>query len=270
MKYLMILLTFLTIPFLTSAQAPEHLRGKWQLVKWTYKGKDMSIKDTYKTDHVYEVLKNDNVFVSLIGDQVMEGEWAYNPADSTLRLNAGVVRAQYKLESVDENRRVVSSPMIGRLEYVSQPQSLRYIIRAPSSAGLTVNGVDLEDILQPGPSFEALSAVGTIADSSRVGTEYGDRWYITMPGILLEYIDAGEPVLARMRVSTSDIPVLLDGENVFEMVMDEPTLSRLKAQENRGDQMDLMEKFGGAPDYMELLVDPSTGKVTGLILEIGS
>lgn len=107
---------------LSFAQAPEHLTGKWKLVKWVHNGQEMDIKATYKTDEVYEVLKEGNVFVSIIGDQVMEGDWNYSPADSLLSLNAGIVKAQYKLESVDETTRIVTSPMIGRLEYIREEE----------------------------------------------------------------------------------------------------------------------------------------------------
>lgn len=122
MKNLIPLITLLLITSFSFAQVPEHLTGKWKLIRWVHNGQEMDVKATYKTDQVYEVLREGNVFVSIIGDQVMEGEWRYTPADSMLYLNTGIVKAEYKLESADATTRVVSSPMIGRLEYVRQEE----------------------------------------------------------------------------------------------------------------------------------------------------
>jgi len=122
MKYLILLMAFALVSPRADAQTPEHLTGKWKLVKWINNGNEMDVKATYKTEEVYEVLKDEHVFVSIIGDQVMEGEWQFDPADSLLSLNAGIVKAQYKLESVDSTTRVVTSPMIGRLEYIREEE----------------------------------------------------------------------------------------------------------------------------------------------------
>lgn len=151
----------------------------------------------------------------------------------------------------------------------ARPDTLRYIVRGSGVSEIKINNVTLDDFIEPGVAFEGLTPLGTIRDSSLVQTEYGRIWHLSLPGMELEFTDAGEPALHQILITNPDIPVTLDGENIFDWIMDEPTLARLGAIENRDDQMTLQEKFGGAPEYWELFVDPETGKVIRVRFELG-
>ncbi|CAM1343443.1 lipocalin family protein [Tenacibaculum amylolyticum] len=57
------------------AQSKEDLLGKWQLEHFEVNGQEIVIKDAFNTTNVYQVFKDKGAFVSVIGDQKIEGTW---------------------------------------------------------------------------------------------------------------------------------------------------------------------------------------------------
>ncbi|MCC9063785.1 hypothetical protein [Flavobacterium piscisymbiosum] len=74
------------IGFSVNAQTSKELIGKWQLVKWTKKGKEKNIQEYYKTDQVYQVFKENGDFESLVGDESHKAKWKLSKDNSELTI----------------------------------------------------------------------------------------------------------------------------------------------------------------------------------------
>jgi len=100
-----------------SAQTQEQLLGKWQLVKWTKKGKDKDIADYYKTDQVFQVFKEGNKFESIVGDKTHKGTWKLNKDNTVLTITSGIVVADFTVDYFDAQKRIITYATLGTLEY---------------------------------------------------------------------------------------------------------------------------------------------------------
>ncbi|WP_422356356.1 lipocalin family protein [Roseivirga pacifica] len=117
MKKLVLMLCLIGFGYAANGQTATELLGKWQLVKWVDKGKEKDIQKTYKTDQVYQVFQEDSKFQSIIGDKVKDGKWSLNKDNSKLTIKSGLISVKFKIEYFDEEKRVISSSLVGTLEY---------------------------------------------------------------------------------------------------------------------------------------------------------
>jgi hypothetical protein len=116
MKKLFLALVFL-IGLSTTAQTSKELIGKWQLVKWTKKGKEKSIPDYFKTDQVFQVFKENGDFDSLVGDESHKAKWKLSKDNSELTIISILLPIKFKIDYFDATKRVITSPQVGTFEY---------------------------------------------------------------------------------------------------------------------------------------------------------
>jgi hypothetical protein len=76
MKKIILLLAVSFAAATVYAQTAAELIGKWKLASWTLKGKEMDIKSAFKTDEVFQIFRERNEFVSIIGNKTTSGAWA--------------------------------------------------------------------------------------------------------------------------------------------------------------------------------------------------
>ena len=99
------------------AQTATELVGKWQLVKWTKKGKEKNIAEFYKTDQVFQVFKEDKKFESIVGDKTHKGTWKLNKDNSELTITVTIAVVQFKIDYFDAEKRIITDPSVGTFEY---------------------------------------------------------------------------------------------------------------------------------------------------------
>lgn len=116
MKKIFSILIFL-IGFSISAQTSKELVGKWQLVKWTKKGKEKSIQEYYKTDQVYQVFKENGDFESLVGDETHKAKWKLSKDNAELTIILVLMPVKFSVDYFDANKRIITTPQMGTFEY---------------------------------------------------------------------------------------------------------------------------------------------------------
>ncbi|MBF4516189.1 hypothetical protein IRZ71_07545 [Flavobacterium sp. ANB] len=116
MKKLILVFAFL-IGLSVNAQTSKELLGKWQLVKWTKKGKEKSISDYFKTDQVFQVFKENGDFDSLIGTESHKAKWKLSDDNSELTIVSILLPIKFKIDYFDSEKRVITSPEVGTFEY---------------------------------------------------------------------------------------------------------------------------------------------------------
>jgi hypothetical protein len=116
MRKLFLMVIFL-IGFSMNAQTSKELIGKWQLVKWTKKGKEKNIKEYYKTDQVFQVFKENGDFESLVGDESHKAKWKLSKDNSELTIIAVLMPVKFSVDYFDANKRIITTPQIGTFEY---------------------------------------------------------------------------------------------------------------------------------------------------------
>ena len=100
-----------------SGQTSKELIGKWQLIKWTKNGKDKSIQERFKTDQVFQVFKQNGDFESVIGTESHKATWKLSPDNSELTIISVLLPIKFKIEYFDPQKRIISTPGLGTLEY---------------------------------------------------------------------------------------------------------------------------------------------------------
>lgn len=116
MKKIFSILIFL-IGLSISAQTSKELVGKWQLVKWTKKGKEKSIQEYYKTDQVYQVFKENGDFESLVGDETHKAKWKLSKDNAELTIILVLMPVKFSVDYFDANKRIITTPQMGTFEY---------------------------------------------------------------------------------------------------------------------------------------------------------
>lgn len=118
MKKLLFLLVCM-VGFTSNAQTSKELLGKWQLVKWTHNGKEKDIKETFKTDQVFQLFLANGQFQSLVGDEVHKSKWKLSKDNSELTITSVLILpVKFHIDFFDSQRRVVTSEQMGTLEYI--------------------------------------------------------------------------------------------------------------------------------------------------------
>lgn len=112
-----IIFLFLLAGFSANAQTATELLGKWQLVKWIEHGKEKDMVSYFKTDQVFQVFSEKNVFQSLIGEEVHKGKWKLSKDNAELTINSGIIPVKFKIDYFDAEKRVISSDIMGTLTY---------------------------------------------------------------------------------------------------------------------------------------------------------
>lgn len=116
MKKIFLIVIFL-IGFLVNAQTSKELVGKWQLVKWTKKGKEKNIQEYYKTDQVYQVFKENGDFESLVGDETHKAKWKLSKDNTELTIILVMMPVKFSVDYFDANKRIITTPQMGTFEY---------------------------------------------------------------------------------------------------------------------------------------------------------
>lgn len=116
MKKIFLIVIFL-IGLSVNAQTSKELVGKWQLVKWTKKGKEKSIQEYYKTDQVYQVFKENGDFESLVGDETHKAKWKLSKDNSELTIILVIMPVKFSVDYFDANKRIITTPQMGTFEY---------------------------------------------------------------------------------------------------------------------------------------------------------
>ncbi|KAF2328216.1 hypothetical protein [Flavobacterium daemonense] len=116
MKKLFLAFVFL-IGLSATAQTSKELIGKWQLVKWTKKGKEKSIQDYFKTDQVFQVFKENGDFDSLVGDESHKAKWKLSKDNSELTIISVLLPIKFTIDYFDSQKRVITSSQVGTFEY---------------------------------------------------------------------------------------------------------------------------------------------------------
>ena len=116
MKKIFSILIFL-IGFSISAQTSKELVGKWQLVKWTKKGKEKSIQEYYKTDQVYQVFKENGDFESLVGDETHKAKWKLSKDNAELTIILVLMPVKFSVDYFDATKSIITTPQMGTFEY---------------------------------------------------------------------------------------------------------------------------------------------------------
>lgn len=116
MKKIFLIVIFL-IGLSVNAQTSKELVGKWQLVKWTKKGKEKSIQEYYKTDQVYQVFKENGDFESLVGDETHKAKWKLSKDNAELTIILVIMPVKFSVDYFDANKRVITTPQMGTFEY---------------------------------------------------------------------------------------------------------------------------------------------------------
>ncbi|OXA87305.1 hypothetical protein [Flavobacterium hercynium] len=100
-----------------NAQTSKELIGKWQLVKWTKKGKEKNIQEYFKTDQVFQIFMENGEFNSLVGDESHKAKWKLSSDNKELTIIAILLPINFTIDYFDPQKRVISSPQMGTLEY---------------------------------------------------------------------------------------------------------------------------------------------------------
>lgn len=116
MKKIFLIVIFL-IGLSVNAQTSKELVGKWQLVKWTKKGKEKSIQEYYKTDQVYQVFKENGDFESLVGDETHKAKWKLSKDNTELTIILVIMPVKFSVDYFDANKRIITTPQMGTFEY---------------------------------------------------------------------------------------------------------------------------------------------------------
>ncbi|WP_162633096.1 lipocalin-like domain-containing protein [Echinicola strongylocentroti] len=112
-----IMLLFFVGSLQVQAQSADQLIGKWKLVKWTKKGKEQNIHSKFKTDEVYQVFKEGNDFVSIIGSKETKGSWKLSDNNKKLTVKVMMMKVNFVIEYMDDKKRIISNKKQGALEY---------------------------------------------------------------------------------------------------------------------------------------------------------
>ncbi|OXG07082.1 lipocalin-like protein [Flavobacterium araucananum] len=113
----LILLLFCIYGLTSYSQTSTELIGKWKLVKWTQKGKEKNIQEYYKTDQVYQVFEDNNLFQSLVGDKTHKGKWKLSNNNDELTIISGIFTVPFKIDYFDSKKRIITTDQLGTLEY---------------------------------------------------------------------------------------------------------------------------------------------------------
>ncbi|MEL1256086.1 hypothetical protein AAEO57_20010 [Flavobacterium sp. DGU38] len=116
MKKFILAFVFL-IGLSATAQTSKELVGKWQLVKWTKKGKEKSIQDKFKTDQVFQVFKENGDFESVIGDESHKAKWKLSSDNSQLTIISVILPVVFTVDYFDSTKRTITNPQVGTFEY---------------------------------------------------------------------------------------------------------------------------------------------------------
>lgn len=101
MKKNILTLAILLVVGLTYGQSKEDLVGKWQLEHFAVNGQEVPIKDVFQTTNVYQVFKDKGAFVSIIGDQKIEGTWELK--NKEIFISSREVKANQKVLAFKED-----------------------------------------------------------------------------------------------------------------------------------------------------------------------
>jgi hypothetical protein len=115
---LLLIICFAAAP--SHAQTAKELIGKWKLANWKMQGKEMDIKSVFKTDEVYQVFKEGNEFVSIIGDKISNGTWELSADNTRLTIKAGGKTIVFTIDSFADGKRVITADKLGTSLYVKQ------------------------------------------------------------------------------------------------------------------------------------------------------
>lgn len=116
MKKLLVLFVCI-ISFSSNAQTSAELLGKWQLVKWTDKGKEKDIKSSFKTDQVFQIFLPKGEFQSVVGEKINKGKWSLSNDNTELSITTTIVLVKFNIEYFDKEKRIISSKNFGTFEY---------------------------------------------------------------------------------------------------------------------------------------------------------
>lgn len=116
MKKIFLIVIFL-IGLSVNAQTSKELVGKWQLVKWTKKGKEKSIQEYYKTDQVYQVFKENGDFESLVGEETHKAKWKLSKDNAELTIILVMMPVKFSVDYFDAKKRIITTPQMGTFEY---------------------------------------------------------------------------------------------------------------------------------------------------------
>lgn len=118
LKMKKIIIAFIILVGLSvNAQTSKELIGKWQLVKWTKKGKEKNIQEYFKTDQVFQIFMENGEFNSLVGDESHKAKWKLSSDNKELTIIAILLPISFTIDYFDAQKRVISSPQMGTLEY---------------------------------------------------------------------------------------------------------------------------------------------------------
>ena len=120
MKKIILLLAVSFAAAAVNAQTAKELIGKWKLANWTLKGKEMDIKSTFKTDDVFQIFKEGNEFVSVIGDKISSGTWELSADNKQLTIKVGGKNIVFTIDSFTGDKRVITADKLGTSLYVQQ------------------------------------------------------------------------------------------------------------------------------------------------------
>ena len=120
MKKIILLLAVSFAAAAVNAQTAKELIGKWKLANWTLKGKEMDIKSTFKTDDVFQIFKEGNEFVSVIGDKTTSGSWELSADNKQLTIKVGGKTIVFTIDSFTGDKRVITADKLGTSLYVKQ------------------------------------------------------------------------------------------------------------------------------------------------------
>jgi len=120
MKKIILLLAVSFAAAAVNAQTAKELIGKWKLANWTLKGKEMDIKSTFKTDDVFQIFKEGNEFVSVIGDKTTSGTWELSADNKQLTIKVGGKTIVFTIDSFTGDKRVITADKLGTSLYVKQ------------------------------------------------------------------------------------------------------------------------------------------------------
>ena len=120
MKKIILLLIICFAAAASHAQTAKELIGKWKLANWKMKGKEMDIKSVFKTDEVYQVFREGNEFVSIIGDKISNGTWELSADNTRLTIKAGGKTIVFTIDSFADGKRVITADKLGTSLYVKQ------------------------------------------------------------------------------------------------------------------------------------------------------
>lgn len=107
----LLLATLLLFSITAFSQTSKELIGKWKLVKQTQNGIEKTPKETY------QVFKENGDFVGINGDKSRNGKWKLSKDNKNLKIGISIVKINFSILYFDANKRIISSPETGTLEY---------------------------------------------------------------------------------------------------------------------------------------------------------